>query len=192
MTVGDKETRAEFSGLVTRLGVLTEKWQIFSGRCLTYNKDKDSLLMIHFPLSDTRKHTSTDREDGDGTRLRLLAFRKSPRPSFFEREEVAPVSVFHPRKSTCITLNAFSKVYASEPEFEGTRGDYSKCRDVLLEDIRADTNAQLDAWQQMYLLACVRTQFHSFWHLKVPEGQDEPSDRSKGEPRVTDVVSDES
>lgn len=202
-TEAAKNTRVQeldftFADAIAKMEILTEKWQIFSGRSPTWGKTWP--LVVHLSLSNTINRNCTDRGDENGIRLRLLGFKKSPETFDFGEEGslLAPVSVFHPSQATCITLNAFLELISESHDlphrFEGIQDKYmySKCRDVLIQDIQEDTNAQLDAWQQLYLLACVRTRFHSFWRLKIPGGQDGVSDRSLCEPRAIDAVSDES
>lgn len=38
-----------------------------------------------------------------------------------------------------------------------------RCLRLILEDIWADQEKQLDAWQQLYMLACVKKGFKYFW-----------------------------
>lgn len=42
-----------------------------------------------------------------------------------------------------------------------------RCLRLILEDIWADQDKQLDAWQQLYLLACVKKWFRYFWVMGV-------------------------
>jgi hypothetical protein len=38
-----------------------------------------------------------------------------------------------------------------------------RCLQLIIDDIWADQDKQLDAWHQLYLLACVRTSFKYLW-----------------------------
>jgi hypothetical protein len=45
----------------------------------------------------------------------------------------------------------------------GTAADYSTCLRTILDDIWANRDDQLDAWQQLYALACVKLWFKCMW-----------------------------
>ena len=47
----------------------------------------------------------------------------------------------------------------------GTPDDYSTCLRTILDDIWADRDHQLDAWQQLYVLACVKLCFKCMWYI---------------------------
>jgi hypothetical protein len=47
----------------------------------------------------------------------------------------------------------------------GTATAYSACRQALLDDIWRDRDHQLDAWQQLYVLACVKLCFRRMWKI---------------------------
>jgi hypothetical protein len=42
----------------------------------------------------------------------------------------------------------------------------ARCLQLLLDDIWADQEKQLDAWQQLYSLACVKKSFKHLWIAK--------------------------
>jgi hypothetical protein len=47
----------------------------------------------------------------------------------------------------------------------GTPADYSSCLRALLDDIWQDRHQQLDAWQQLYALTCVKLCFRRMWKI---------------------------
>jgi hypothetical protein len=57
------------------------------------------------------------------------------------------------------------------PRFQGTQEYFSDCLEQILSRVRADERGQLDAWQQLYTLACVKTYFKDFWTIRTPETQ---------------------
>lgn len=54
---------------------------------------------------------------------------------------------------------------ALEMAWIGTAADYSSCLQVILDDIWQDCDQQLDAWQQLYALACVKLWFKCMWRI---------------------------
>ena len=47
----------------------------------------------------------------------------------------------------------------------GTEAEYSTCLRSILDDIWANRDNQLDAWQQLYALACVKLWFKFMWKI---------------------------
>lgn len=47
----------------------------------------------------------------------------------------------------------------------GTAADYSTCFRSILDEIWANRDDQLDAWQQLYALACVKLWFKCMWKI---------------------------
>jgi hypothetical protein len=47
----------------------------------------------------------------------------------------------------------------------GAAADYSTCLRTILDDIWANRDRQLDAWQQLYALACVKLWFKYMWKI---------------------------
>lgn len=47
----------------------------------------------------------------------------------------------------------------------GTPAEYSGCLQSILDDIWTDPDQQLDAWQQLYALACVKSFFRRMWKI---------------------------
>jgi hypothetical protein len=52
-----------------------------------------------------------------------------------------------------------------EMTWVGTDADYSSCVQVIIDDIWQDRDQQLDAWQQLYILACVKLCFGRMWKI---------------------------
>jgi hypothetical protein len=62
-------------------------------------------------------------------------------------------------------------IFGAFPRFQGTQEDFSDCLEQILSKVRADEQGQLDAWQQLYTLACVKTYFKHFWTIRTTETQ---------------------
>jgi hypothetical protein len=58
---------------------------------------------------------------------------------------------------------------ATYPVFLGTQDQFDTCLEEVNEEIWADKKGQLDAWQQLCMLACVKREFKDFWTLVTPE-----------------------
>jgi hypothetical protein len=59
----------------------------------------------------------------------------------------------------------FSIAHNPEMTWVGTAAEYSSCLQLILDDIWADRDQQLDAWQQLYALACVKLCFKHMWKI---------------------------
>ena len=98
-----------------------------------------------------------------------IADRNGEMPSHQYGEDV--ISLFDTRVES---LEALRDAYVNPrvfPRFQGTQGDFSDCLEQILSRVRADERGQLDAWQQLYTLACVKTYFKDFWTIRTPETQ---------------------
>lgn len=73
------------------------------------------------------------------------------------------------QKSHWASSNYITHVYACTEGLDmtwfGTAADYSTCLRTMLDDIWADRDHQLDAWQQLYALACVKLWFKCMWKI---------------------------
>jgi hypothetical protein len=82
------------------------------------------------------------------------------------------VSLFDTRAESLEALqNADEAPEQNFPRFQGTQQDFSTCLDQILSMIRADEQGQLDAWQQLYTLACLKAYFKDFWTIQTSETQ---------------------
>ena len=54
-------------------------------------------------------------------------------------------------------------------EFEGRKKAFNKRLQKLLKDVWKNSGGELDAWQQLYLLACIKTYFKDFWRRGRPD-----------------------
>jgi hypothetical protein len=55
------------------------------------------------------------------------------------------------------------------PTFLGTRVDFRCCLEEVKQKIWVNKKGQLDAWQQLCMLACVKRSFKHFWTIITPE-----------------------
>jgi hypothetical protein len=82
------------------------------------------------------------------------------------------VSLFDTRIESLEALQEdVDSAYSAFPRFQGTQEDFSDCLEQILSKVRADEQGQLDAWQQLYTLACVKTGFKYFWTIRTAETQ---------------------
>lgn len=56
--------------------------------------------------------------------------------------------------------------------FVGTQAQFQSCLAEVKEEIWANEKGQLDAWQQLCMLACVKKDFRDFWTVVTPETQE--------------------
>jgi hypothetical protein len=82
------------------------------------------------------------------------------------------VSLFDMRIESLETLQyADETIYSEFPRFQGTQEEFSNCLDQILSVVRADEQGQLDAWQQLYTLACLKMYSKDFWTIQTSETQ---------------------
>ena len=55
------------------------------------------------------------------------------------------------------------------PKFVGSQTDLNECLEVLLREIWANDRGLLNAWQQLFVLACVKRGFKDYWDLEPLE-----------------------
>jgi hypothetical protein len=55
------------------------------------------------------------------------------------------------------------------PTFLGTQVDFHCCLEEVKQEVWANKKDQLDAWQQLCILACVKRSFKHFWTIITPE-----------------------
>ncbi|KAM0720673.1 hypothetical protein Q7P37_004810 [Cladosporium fusiforme] len=55
--------------------------------------------------------------------------------------------------------------YAREIRVEGSPAEFNVCLQTVLDDIWTNANHELNAWQQLYALACVKTYFKKLWRF---------------------------
>jgi hypothetical protein len=59
----------------------------------------------------------------------------------------------------------YTLAYALKMTWVGTKADYSACLKAIIDDIWANRDEQLDAWQQLYTLACVKLYLKRMWKI---------------------------
>ncbi|KAM0715348.1 hypothetical protein Q7P37_008846 [Cladosporium fusiforme] len=59
--------------------------------------------------------------------------------------------------------------YVTFPTFTGTQHQFLYCLELLKGEVWANRHGQLNAWQQLYMLACVKKLFKYFWTILTPE-----------------------
>ena len=50
-----------------------------------------------------------------------------------------------------------------ETRFVGSVAGQSVCLQMVMDELWSDTEKQLTAWEQLYLMACVKTYFAQYW-----------------------------
>lgn len=78
------------------------------------------------------------------------------------------------------SFDGISETTTPDSAFEGTRADFEQCREVVLEEIWANDRCQLDSWQQLYLLACVKLYSETLWKIRPVCGVNEASEANGG------------
>jgi hypothetical protein len=120
-----------------------------------------------------------------------------------QRYEIAPVCTFELRhaanevllryhllrrealdaNSVCeLTSSAegYREATPSDRAFAGTEADFERCRDGILKEIWANDRCQVDSWQQLYLLTCVKLYFKTLWKIGPRCGVDEVPEGNSG------------
>ena len=55
------------------------------------------------------------------------------------------------------------------PYFVGWVEEFDGCHELLVDDIWANDGGVLTAWQQLYMLACVKKWFKDLWSIRSVE-----------------------
>ncbi|KAM0691223.1 hypothetical protein Q7P36_009994 [Cladosporium allicinum] len=69
--------------------------------------------------------------------------------------------------------------------FAGTSQQREECLQMTIEEVWQNNDDQLDAWSQLYFLACVKTSFRDYWQIAASDGGSEAGEITDG----TEVVS---
>ena len=69
--------------------------------------------------------------------------------------------------------------------FAGTSQQREECLQMMIEEVWQNNGDQLDAWSQLYLLACVKTYFRDYWQIAASDDGSEAGKVNDG----TEVVS---
>jgi hypothetical protein len=82
----------------------------------------------------------------------------------------------------CTATPNIDELYTSEPSditFAGTLQQRQQCLKLIIQEIWQNTGNQLDAWGQLFLLACVKKGFSTYWKIAA-------SDAGSEEGKITD------
>jgi hypothetical protein len=60
-------------------------------------------------------------------------------------------------------------VFPRVEPFEGTQDQFLCCLEEVKQEVWANKKGQLDAWQQLCMLVCVKKNFGHFWNIITPE-----------------------
>lgn len=64
-------------------------------------------------------------------------------------------------------------------ELRGQTADYDQCLEIVKGELWANDGEQLDAWQQLYLLTCVKKWFSKWWTIREPPVQEIPDENEE-------------
>lgn len=98
-------------------------------------------------------------------------------------EDCRIIACFDLSVQTTEHLLTYSKGNPAEFTFSGTPSGYAQCLEAVMQDIWDNAGAQLDAWQQIYLLTCVKKWFKVSWEIResVVEEVGPDEDEEEGE-----------
>lgn len=102
----------------------------------------------------------------------------------FKRCDEDVVGIYEPSCETITrlimqdTLSEENECFGDQvfPRFAGLQADFDACLERILEEVWANENDKLGAWQQLYMLACVKKWFKNFWTIMET---DPKSDRNE-------------
>jgi hypothetical protein len=69
--------------------------------------------------------------------------------------------------------------------FAGTLQQREECLQMMIEEVWQNNGDQLDAWFQLYFLACIKTSFRDYWQIAASDDRNEAGKITDG----TEVVS---
>jgi hypothetical protein len=73
----------------------------------------------------------------------------------------------------CIATPSLDDQYilsrSNEIVFAGTLQQGQDCVQLIIQEVWQNTNNQLDAWGQLYLLACVKKSFSTYWEIAASD-----------------------
>ncbi|KAM0713978.1 hypothetical protein Q7P37_010942 [Cladosporium fusiforme] len=78
-------------------------------------------------------------------------------------------------------LLTYSKNEYEPFRFTGTAKNYAECLENMVTEIWANCGQQLDAWQQLHLLACVKKWFVEFWTIRERVDEEGSSEEDSDE-----------
>lgn len=161
------------------------------GPCFADAKGATSLLQLVWPareyagLSNSHVDRGQDEpDDGISRGLRLVCLHPRIRRDSFKPDgnltHLRPVVVASFEIRSTLTNALLAKNIQGvdwysdrRTPWSGTPANLSTCLQAISEEIWADVNHELDAWQQLYALACVKVHFRRMWRT-----EDSPSSRS--------------
>ena len=60
--------------------------------------------------------------------------------------------------------------FVSDGNWCGNWEDCLRCREMIINDVWENVDQKLDGWQQIYLLACLKTRFRHMWDIRSEGG----------------------
>jgi len=138
--------------------------------------DFQNLLPLHFLLPNrTFLQWSARKKQIPPSRFRIICLHRSERTpvspklqqklvlesrvvAMLDLSVTATASLLSQRSSRTRTGGILLDMY-----WIGTEAEFSTCLHAILYDIWQDRGQQLDAWQQLYALACVKLCFRRMW-----------------------------
>lgn len=171
----DLPSTSQIHILSTELHALFRKLNLYLGVELGLDRLHHTKVL---PLQIQTDWPLRRRPQQSDMRFRILCLAnldwvRTPRvPNLGEQYEKDVVSLFDTRIESFEDLREdLNNPFSAFPRFQGTQEDFSDCLEQILSKVRADEQGQLDAWQQLYTLACVKTGFKHFWTIRTAETQ---------------------
>jgi hypothetical protein len=198
-------SRNMLPSIASKILYLSDLWQLSAdSQPATHGYTNQDImsLQVHTNCSHRPKKGDSAAEGKSDLRLRFLGMGKTvPAPVVFG---IAPVCTFElshaanvmlsehyifrhetfDTDSICDSISSgdgVSNTTTPESAFEGTRADFERGRDGVLEEIWANHPCQLDSWQQLYLSTCVKLYFKTLWRMLPTCGENEVSESNSGE-----------
>lgn len=132
----------------------------------------------------SRRSTTINGPRLPSPRFRMLCLLPGAVNRETEMDDIPIVASFDLSSGCSERLSRFYKMRRASISLSGHQAEFDRCLEMLVKDIWANEGSVLDAWQQLYMLACVKKRFKHYWAIKdseaspMAEGEDVKSDVS--------------
>jgi hypothetical protein len=132
----------------------------------------------------SRRSTTINGPRLPSPRFRMLCLLPGAVNWETEMDDIPIVASFDLSSGCSQRLSRFYEMFEPSIPLSGSQAEFNGCLEMLVKEIWTNEGCVLDAWQQLYLLACVKKGFKHYWTIKdseaslMAEGEDLESDVS--------------
>jgi hypothetical protein len=130
--------------------------------------------------------------------LRLICFKSSPTRGKYTGDACFDLSVRltgYMLEFCTVIPQASTRLWSTNVTtiaFAGTPCQRERCLQLVIQEIWQDTESELDAWSQLYILACVKKSFRAYWRIAVSDDGSEAGKITNDADLISESISSES